>query len=103
MPVATYLKEVRKQAKLEGYPKPTLASDGVHKIEVVDEDGKVHKAGRVGYGDVHIWRWMESKGIAPPGTAAQKQDVFRKSHLAIKGNWRKNPYSPNWLAIRLLW
>ncbi len=101
--MSTYLREVRKQAKAERYPAPRLATDGIHKIEVEDEEGRVVRAGRVGYGDVHIWRWLEAQGIAPKGLAVQKQERFRKSHMAIKGDWKKNRYSPNWIALSLLW
>lgn len=75
-----------------------LATDGVHKLEY---DGV--RFGRVGYGDFIIWKRRERQGDVPKGTADKKRSVFRKSHLAMKGKWKENPKSPNWLAIRILW
>jgi hypothetical protein len=46
---------------------------------------------------------LEKKEKAPKGTADKKRATFQKSHSAIKGDWKKNPYSPNNLAIQILW
>ena len=100
MSASTYLREARRRAKSEGYDpkKVVFAEDGVHKLSY---DGV--KFGRVGYGDHIIWQSKERKGVVPKGTAQSKRERFRKSHLAIKGKWRDDPKSPNWLAIRVLW
>jgi hypothetical protein len=37
------------------------------------------------------------------GYANKKRNTFQKSHSKIKGDWKKNDYSPNNLALRLLW
>ena len=100
-----YLKEARRRAKSYGYDPKSLsfARNGVHKLLIVDGDGKSHRFGRVGYGDHLIWSFRERKGEVPKGTAASKRSRFVKSHSAMKGDWRTNPYSPNNLAIRILW
>ena len=33
----------------------------------------------------------------------EKRDRYLKRAMAISGNWMSNPYSPNNLAIHLLW
>lgn len=100
-----YLKEARRRAKAHGYDpsKLELADDGVHKLQITTPEGKVVKFGRKGYGDHLIWSEKEAKGEVPRGTAEKKRSTFRKSHLAMKGQWRDDKYSPNWLAIRILW
>ena len=66
-------------------------------------DGSVRRFGRVSYGDFIIWSYLESEGIVPKGTARKKRSVFHKSHEAITGDWRNDKYSPNRLALQILW
>lgn len=100
-----YLTIVRKQAKKFGYnPKSiTFATNGKHKFQIETPTGKIVRFGRVGYGDFIIWSYLEWKGEVPRGYASKKRNTFHASHSAIKGNWKSNPYSPNNLALRLLW
>jgi len=102
---ATYLADVRKKAKEAGYdPKAVdFANDGEHKLVVHTPDGRTVKFGRVGYGDFLIWTHMEKRGSAPAGVAQTKRKVFRVSHSAIRGRWRSDRFSPNNLALALLW
>jgi hypothetical protein len=104
---SVYLKKAQKKAKDAGYGYGAkllgFASDGVHKLAMPNEDGKLITFGRVGYGDHLIWSHLESVGKAPQGTASMKQNVFQKSHSKIKGDWQKNPFSPNNLALKILW
>lgn len=101
----SYLSIIRKKAKEYGYnPKSvSFADDGVHKLEITTPEGKKVKFGRVGYKDFLIYSFLERKKEVTEGTAHKKQDRFLKSHSAIKGDWKNNDYSPNWLSIRLLW
>lgn len=100
-----YLRLARKAAKAHGYPANLLgfADDGTHKLAIPDEDGRIVKFGAVGYGDFILWTDAEAKGEVPPGYAKKKRDTFHKSHKAIKGDWKKNPFSPNNLALKILW
>lgn len=100
-----YLTAVRKAAKAAGYdPKCVMfADDDVHKIAVRRPDGTHSKAGRVGYGDYILWTALERQKKVPAGHAAKKRSVFQKSHSKIKGDWAEDKYSPNMLALKLLW
>lgn len=100
-----YLTEVRRRAKAHGYdPKAvSYAEDGIHKIAYTTPSGQKVKFGREGYGDHILWSMLEKEGRVPKGTASKKRNVFHKSHSAIKGDWKSNPYSPNMLALKLLW
>jgi len=100
-----YMKVIRMKAKQHGYEPDSISfsDDSTHKLQIKTPDGKTVKFGRVGYGDHLIWSFLESKEEAPKGIAKKKQDVFHASHSKIKGNWRKNKYSPNNLALNLLW
>lgn len=102
--VSDYLKQARAKARKFGYDPSalTLAEDGVHKL-CIEHDGKKICFGRAGYGDFLIWTRLEREGMAPKGTAQQKRRVFRKSHSAMKGDWKSNPYSKNNLALNILW
>jgi hypothetical protein len=105
IPATQYLKSIRDAGQKAGYnPKDiSLATDGEHKIMVKMPTGEVRYAGRVGYGDHHIYTFLESKGDVPKGTASEKQKGYLARATKIKGNWKKDKYSPNSLAISLLW
>lgn len=102
--VDLYMKAVLQKAKQEGYDDPIdYADDGVHKLQITTPDGRVVRFGRKGYGDFIIWTAKEKSGEVPKGYAEQKRRVFHASHSKIKGNWKADPYSPNNLALRILW
>ena len=100
MSPASYLKKARSKAKKEGYDPKSLnfATDGVHKLEITSADGKVSRFGRVGYRDLILWLHSES-----PSVASMHRERFHKSHSKMRGAWKANPYSPNNLALRVLW
>jgi hypothetical protein len=100
-----YIRDVRKKATKYGYDPRciTFANDSIHKLQIETPTGQIIKFGRVGYGDFLIWKHIESRGEAPKGKANTKRRVFLKSHGAIRGSWKSDQYSPNNLAIRLLW
>jgi len=100
-----YLDIVKKKAKHWGYDPSCVdfSSDGVHKIEIKTPDGKVVRFGRIGYNDVLMWTVLELNKKVKSGMADQKQKTFWKSHSKMKGDWKDNDYSPNWLSMRLLW
>jgi hypothetical protein len=101
---AAYLRAVRTAAKKAGYDPAAVqfADDAEHKL-MIHADGRTSKFGRVGYGDFTIWKRLEKSGDADKGTAAQKRRVFHKSHKAIPGDWAADKYSPNSLALAILW
>jgi len=81
----------------------SFSDDDIHKLAVSNDRGTLIKFGRVGYGDFIIYSYLEKHGKVPRGTASGKQNVFHKSHSKILGAWRENPFSPNNLALRILW
>ncbi len=100
-----YLQSLRRNARKHGYnPKMIeLATDGKHKVQIQTPEGRIVRFGRLGYGDYILWKALEAQGKSPKGFAEQKKNVFHSSHTKIRGNWKKNDYSPNNLALRLLW
>lgn len=100
-----YLKEAQRKATKAGLPAKSLrfANDGVHKLAMKTSGGKTVKFGRVGYGDYLIWGHLEAGRKVPTGTAETKKNTFRRSHSAIKGDWAEDPFSPNSLALSVLW
>lgn len=61
------------------------------KYMILDPEGKRVNFGQMGYADYTL----------------HKDEERRRHYLArsmkIRGNWRKNLYSPNQLAMRILW
>jgi hypothetical protein len=100
-----YLKEAQRRAKDAGLPYKVLgfSDDGDHKLSIPNADGRMIRFGKVGYGDHLIWSHLEQMKSVPMGTADAKRNTFQKSHSAIKGDWKKDPFSPNSLALKVLW
>lgn len=100
-----YLEVVREIADEEGYDGRALefADDDEHKLMIYDDEGHVHKFGRVGYDDYILWSKKEAIGKAPRGYAEQKRRVFNRSHSKLPGDWKKDKFSPNNLALKILW
>jgi DNA adenine methylase len=100
-----YLTEARRRAKVAGYDPELVsyANDGTHKLCIKTPTGQKVCFGREGYGDSILYAEMEKQGKVPKGTTAMKTRVFHASPSALKGKWRDNPYSPNRLALSILW
>ena len=100
-----YLKQAQKKAKKAGYDPKMLgfSLDGKHKLAIPDNEGRMARFGRVGYGDHIIYSWLEAHRKEPKGTAEKHRHVFQKSHSKIKGDWKSKPFSPNNLALKVLW
>lgn len=105
MDPSSYLKEARRRAREYGYnpSKLIFADDGIHKLAIPNENGTLIRFGRVGYGDHILYQYLEKQGEVRRGLAESKRRTFHRSHSKIKGNWLKNDFSPNNLALRILW
>ena len=104
MTKAQYLAAARKRAKEAGYNEPLfIADDDDHKLMLKKPSGEFVYFGKLGYGDYLLWRHAEEQGDVEKGTADEKRKVFQKSHKAIKGDWKKDKYSPNMLALKINW
>lgn len=93
-----FLQDARKAASRTGYDpsKLTLATDGIHKLTYDSPKGIKH-FGRRGYGDFLYYSKFQ------PGIANTKRMVFRKSHGAISKIHKLDKFTPNELAINILW
>jgi hypothetical protein len=100
-----YLRLARKRANEAGYDGRALefSDDGDAKLMIYDEEGKPVRFGKAGYGDFLIWSQLEKAGQVRKGYAEMKRRVFQKSHSKIKGDWKSNKFSPNMLALKILW
>jgi len=93
-----YLEEARRKAqkaRLKGTVE--FSDDSKHKLQIVSPEGKTVRFGAVGLGD-HIYYTM-----AGAENAAQHRKSYLARATAIHGNWKKDKYSPNSLAIAILW
>jgi hypothetical protein len=102
---AQYLGEARRRAAEAGYdPADLIYSDNdENKLMMKDEEGRPTHFGRVGYGDYLLWQVMEARGKARRGQAEMKRRVFHASHSKIRGDWRRDPFSANNLALLVIW
>jgi len=93
-----FLEDARKAAKATGYDpdKLTLATNGKNKLTYDSPEGIKH-FGLLGYGDFNYYKRFD------PGIAEQKRRIFRASHGEISRIHRLNRFSPNELAINILW
>jgi site-specific DNA-cytosine methylase len=94
-----YLAEAKKRAKEAGLAENLLgfSSDAKHKLQIPNPDGRVIRFGATGLGDYILYTLSKNP----------KAEEHRKHYLQratkIKGDWAKDPYSPNSLAINVLW
>ena len=99
-----YLGEVRRRAKAKGLVGDVeYATDKTHKFQIRAPDGTIRRFGRKGMMDFLLWSKAEEKGEVPYRTALTRRMLYLTRALRIKGNWKADPYSPNNLAIYLLW
>jgi hypothetical protein len=100
----TYLTVARRVAEREGYDPAKLdfANNNDNKLKYDSPEG-IRYFGKAGYGDYIIWCFKERNNDAPQGYADMKRNVFRKSHGAMTKKYKLGKYSPNELAIRILW
>lgn len=99
---SSYLRQARRRAKAHGYDPKNIEFSDRPDYKLMTIEPRRH-FGRVGYGDFLIWSFLEKKGHSPKGTAKDKQERFLASHSKIKGKWRDDDFSPNNLAMRILW
>jgi hypothetical protein len=103
-PVESYLEVAKKVAKREGYDpkKLSLAMNNDNKLKYETPDG-IRYFGKAGYGDYIIWLFKERNNQVRSGYADMKRRVFRKSHGAMSEKYDLDKFSPNELAINILW
>jgi hypothetical protein len=83
--------EVDKRAMIY-YGRPTQLSTRKYKKYMIQDDwGKWHHFGDIRYAD--FTRHKNS----------DQRIRYKKRMMAIKGKWREDEFSPNWLSLRLLW
>ena len=101
---ASYLTRARMMASHHGYRTDLLsfAKDGVHKLKYDSPDG-VRRFGKAGMGDYIIYEYLEHEGRVEKGYARKKRKVFRDSHEKISELRKLDKFSPNELAINVLW
>ena len=99
-----YMIAVKLNAKKNKYDPKLIdyAMDDVHKLKYFSPEG-VKYFGRVGYGDFLIYKLLEGLKKVEKGTADKKRNVFHKSHEAITKKNNLGVYSPNELALNILW
>jgi hypothetical protein len=100
-----YLAVARDRAEEAGYDPRALefSTEDENKLQIYDDEGKVHRFGAVGYNDFILWSTLEALGKTPEGQALKKQNVFWRSHTKIRGDWKDDRFSPNMLALKILW
>ena len=86
-------KEFAKRAGYKDWDSLRRADDGEHKLEL-----RGVKFGRKGYGD--FIKYSLDEGV---DEARKHRDAYLARATKIKGDWAKDMYSPNSLAIKILW
>jgi hypothetical protein len=94
-----YLSHARQKAKSAGLAWKLIgfADDGKHKLQVPNEEGRLVSFGSAGMGDHILYKLLKDP------TADTHRRRYRARATKIKGNWRSSSYSPNSLALAVLW
>ena len=103
-PVEKYIKDAKKEALKEGYDpnKLSYAYNNDNKLKYESPEG-IKYFGKAGYGDFLIWSLKEKRNEVKKGYANMKRNIFRKSHGEITKMYNLDKFSPNELAIKILW
>ena len=101
---ASYLAHAKMMATKHGYRSDLLsfAKDGDHKLKYESPHGTKY-FGKAGYGDYIIYLYMEHEQKVERGYAEKKRKIFRDSHDRLSEIRKLDKFSPNELAINLLW
>jgi hypothetical protein len=96
---SAYLAKAQKKANAEGLAGNMLgySTDDKHKLQIPNAQGKMIRFGSVGLGDFLLY------SLAHDPTASEHRRRYLARATKIKGEWAKDPYSPNSLAIQILW
>lgn len=96
---AKFLAAARKKAKEAGLAWRTLraSSKPGKKLQITAPDGRTVHFGAAGMGDfIHYT-------LAKDPAAEEHRRRYRARATKIRGNWKADPYSPNSLALAVLW
>jgi hypothetical protein len=99
-----YLKKAQAKAKKHGLAWKHLgfSSDDTHKLQIPKANGSLVRFGSVGLGD-HILYTLSPHSSSSSVSADEHRRRYLARATKIKGDWKKDPYSPNNLAIHVLW
>jgi len=106
-----FINTARKTAKSRGYNPNNLflANNNDNKLLYVNKGKKIY-FGKLGYGDFIYYSSPEFKKTgkfdndeAYERFAKKKRRVFRKSHNAMSEKYNLGKYTPNELALKILW
>jgi hypothetical protein len=94
-----YLAIARRKAEKLGLNAETLtfSTSKRHKLMIKDEEGKWVHFGAPGYNDHILYT------LSDDPNAEKRRKAYRKRAMNIKGKWRYDEYSPNYLAIHVIW
>ena len=95
-----YLKLARMRAEKKGYdPNLLIFSD---RIDKKLKYGPSH-FGSSSNNDYIIYNFLEHQGKIKEGSSDKHRNSYLSRAHNIKGDWKNNLNSPNWLAINILW
>ena len=101
---ASYLAHAKMNATNHGYRSDLLsfAKDGQHKLKYEGPHGTKY-FGVAGYGDYIIYLYMEHERKEERGYAEKKRKIFRDSNDKTSEMRKLDKFSPNELAINIIW
>lgn len=96
---SVYLEKAKKKANALGLAGSMLgfSDDEKHKLQIPNEEGKIIRFGAVRYGDSILYTLSKN-----PDAEKHRRNYLSRA-TKIKGDWAKDPYSKNSLAIEVLW
>lgn len=94
-----YLAMAQKNAHKAGlaYNLLSFSTDNKHKLQIPNAEGKIVRFGASGLKDYLLYSMTHDE------KADQRRSNYRKRAMKIKGDWSEDPYSPNSLALSVLW
>lgn len=105
LPESLYLQFARDRAEKAGYdPSSLQLSDRPrYKLVLTDPTGRRRYFGATGYRDYIIYLFLEATGQVSEGEAFLRRQNYHARASKAGGEWKKDPFSPNRLALVINW
>jgi hypothetical protein len=99
-----YLRIVRELAEEHGYSPYHLSfSDRIDKKLMLRHKGRTIHFGASPYQDYILLNFQAQAGLISERQCEEVRERYLKRATRIKGSWTEDPFSPNYLSMRILW
>ena len=101
-----YLRLIKSSARSHHRYDPSrifLSDKKPYKLYYLTPDDRKVYFGNASYNDFFIYDILEHHNVVREGEAIKRREMYKKRASKIRGDWYKDKYSKNSLALNILW